>query len=66
MCVLVPEQTESLCAGPRNKMENGYLKSSKSLFYVLVSFMPLAMITLKSLYIYIVDNKKQRKKCFCS
>lgn len=53
MCVPVPEQTESLCAGPRDKGENGYLKGSKSLFYVLVSFMPLAVITLKSLYIHI-------------
>lgn len=52
MCVLVPEQTESSCTGPRNKRGNGYLKGSKRLFYVLVSFMPLAVITLKSLYIY--------------
>lgn len=70
MCVLVPEQTESLCADLRNKGENRYLKGSKSLFYVLVSFMPLAVITLKSFYIYIyiyvffADNKRQRKNIF--
>lgn len=42
------------------------MKDSKTLFYVLVSFMPLPLdvITLKSLYIYIYDNKRQRKNVF--
>lgn len=74
MCVPVPEQTESICASPRNKGENGCLQGSKSLFYVLVSFMPLAVITLKSvcvcvlyvLYKYSANNKRQRKNVFVS
>lgn len=59
MCVLASEHTENVCAGPRNKRENGYLKGSKSLFYALISFMPPAVITLKSVCVCVCWDNKQ-------
>ena len=53
MWVPVPGQTEGVCARPRHKGKNVHLKGSKSLFYVLVSFMPLTVITLKPVCLYV-------------
>jgi hypothetical protein len=47
MCVLVPEKTEILYTGLRNKRESGHFNGNKGLLYVLVSFMPLPVMTLK-------------------
>lgn len=71
MWVLVLEQTEGVCAHPRHKGKNVHLKGGKSLFYVLVSFMPLTVIILKSVCLYVcmfiymckyfADNKRHKR-----